>query len=437
MLKNYKELYKVAQDRANDTKIFLVSNIREKTENFSDYDGTSVISEYLSLNQQELIVESLRSNGFETLCFFDEMDFIKSFLNNNYYMDESKEKIVINTAQKGTSIGRKSLIPAFCDLYGVRHTNSNPYVVSLARNKYHCSCLLNSVGLPTTTDCLYMPNNGWLLNREPQVGTKVIVKLNYETSSIGLTSNNIFTYEKSKERFIRDIAKEFNQPVVVETFVEGYEVEVPIMIGEETEVVLPVGITVNEEKNLGSDILDYTIRRDLKFGFYNLRFFIMSYDSDETNTNSGDLVVATKTRAQNLHEDDTIIYKKNNSMIIKKIERVEKDNKEINVYVANVKNSEEGNTEKEYEKVDNKQIMGRFMFKNRGMGNMAVFIQSPLGKINLVLIVFCIFIIAKKMIEKSAENNNMDAAQSDTADVVDNKTLDESDIEESKTDDKN
>lgn len=174
-----------------------------------------------------------------------------------------------------------------------------------------------------------------------------------------------------------------------------------------------------------------------KFGFYNLRFFIMSYDSDETNTNSGDLVVATKTRAQNLHEDDTIIYKKNNSMIIKKIERVEKDNKEINVYVANVKNSEEGNTEKEYEKVDNKQIMGRFMFKNRGMGNMAVFIQSPLGKINLVLIVFCIFIIAKKMIEKSAENNNMDAAQSDTADVVDNKTLDESDIEESKTDDKN
>ena len=269
MLKNYKELYKVAQDRANDTKIFLVSNIREKTENFSDYDGTSVISEYLSLNQQELIVESLRSNGFETLCFFDEMDFIKSFLNNNYYMDESKEKIVINTAQKGTSIGRKSLIPAFCDLYGVRHTNSNPYVVSLARNKYHCSCLLNSVGLPTTTDCLYMPNNGWLLNREPQVGTKVIVKLNYETSSIGLTSNNIFTYEKSKERFIRDIAKEFNQPVVVETFVEGYEVEVPIMIGEETEVVLPVGITVNEEKNLGSDILDYTIRRDLKFGFYN------------------------------------------------------------------------------------------------------------------------------------------------------------------------
>lgn len=84
MLNNYKKIYQLAHDNAEQLKIFLVSNIREKTDNFKDYGGTSVISEYLSLTQQELIVESLRNSGFETLCFMDEMDFIQNFITNNY-----------------------------------------------------------------------------------------------------------------------------------------------------------------------------------------------------------------------------------------------------------------------------------------------------------------------------------------------------------------
>lgn len=269
MLNNYKQIYHLAHDRAEQLKIFLVSNIREKTDNFKDYGGTSVISEYLSLTQQELIVESLRSNGFETLCFIDEMDFIQNFITNNNYKEDSKHKIVINTAQKGTAIGRKSLIPAFCDLYGLCHTNSNPYVVSLARNKFHCSCLLKSNGLPTTNDYLFTPHNGWLLGKCPQQGEKVIVKLNYETSSIGLTPDNIFVYDYSKDSFIKEMACTYSQPVIVESFIEGYEVEVPIIIGKKPEVILPVGITVDNQKDLGKQILDYNIRKDLKFGFYN------------------------------------------------------------------------------------------------------------------------------------------------------------------------
>ena len=45
MLKEYKEIYKEAHNKAEQIKIFLVSNIREKTDNFSDYSGTSVVSE--------------------------------------------------------------------------------------------------------------------------------------------------------------------------------------------------------------------------------------------------------------------------------------------------------------------------------------------------------------------------------------------------------
>lgn len=269
MLSKYREIYRNARINSEKIKVFLVANIREKTCEFRDYTGTSVISEYLSLNQQELILDSLRSQGYETVSFIDEMDFIDSFITNQYYNNDSKMKIVLNTSQKGTNIGRKSLIPAFCELYGVHHTNSNPYVVSLARNKYHCSCLLKSNDLPTASSYLYTPSNGWLMDKHPTNGDKVIVKLNYETSSIGLTLDNIFIYNSSKDDFIRNLAIQFNQSVIVENFIEGFEVEVPVVIGKEIEVVLPVGITVNNRKDLGAQILDYNIRKNLDFGFYN------------------------------------------------------------------------------------------------------------------------------------------------------------------------
>ncbi len=73
-----------------------------------------------------------------------------------------------------------------------------------------------------------------------------------------------------KIRLLKNLANQFNQPVIVESFIEGFEVEVPVIIGEETEVVLPVGITVNNQKKIWEiRFLDYGIRRDLKFGFYN------------------------------------------------------------------------------------------------------------------------------------------------------------------------
>lgn len=44
MLNKYKDIYNEAHNKAEQIKIFLVSNIREKTDNFVDYNGTSVIS---------------------------------------------------------------------------------------------------------------------------------------------------------------------------------------------------------------------------------------------------------------------------------------------------------------------------------------------------------------------------------------------------------
>ncbi len=270
MLKELKNIRNILQEDIGKYSIILVANVREKTSGFNDYQGTSVISEFLTLNQYELIIETLRESGFEVSSYFDETDFLRDCISNNFFRQKNKQTIVINTAQKGIAVGRKSLIPAFCDQNGIWHTNSNAYIVSLTRNKYHCDSILQANGFPVTKEYLYFPNTGWFLGNKPQVGEKVIAKLNGETSSIGMTNDNIFTYKPSKDIFIDKLAQTYTQPVLIQSFIEGYEVEVPVIINRDiAEVVLPVGISMNNKTRLDDAILDYETRKNLRFGFYN------------------------------------------------------------------------------------------------------------------------------------------------------------------------
>lgn len=274
MLNKTRNIHKDLKEYIKNHSIILVANVREKTSGFVDYNGTSVISEFLTLNQYELIIETLRNSGFEVNSYFDENEFLKDCISNDFFRKSEKQIVVINTAQKGTAVGRKSLIPAFCDQNGLWHTNSNAYIVSLTRNKYHCDSILQANSFPVTKEYLFFPTTGWFLGKKPSIGEKLIAKLNGETSSIGMTKDNIFNYELNKDAFIRQLSQTYNQPVLVQSFVEGYEVEVPVIInGETIEVVLPVGISVNNKNKLDDTILDYETRKNLQFGFYNFQNF--------------------------------------------------------------------------------------------------------------------------------------------------------------------
>lgn len=133
-----------------------------------------------------------------------------------------------------------------------------------------------------------------------------------------------------------------------------------------------------------------------KMGFFTLRFFIMSTDSTETESNAGDLIVGRKVRVNRIKENDDIIYRRNNKMIMKKVIKVEDDNGQTNIHIENDKNLAN-------EKVENTEIMAKVLFRVKGVGNIAVFIQSPLGMFNMLLIILCVFVLVGKIINNNNE----------------------------------
>ncbi len=258
----------IAQSNVSNYLIIMICNVKNITKSYKDYKRDSIISEYYSYNQYEEILTSLRKIGFEVICYFDENSFIIDYLSGKLN-HKSKKNLVLNSAQTGTGAGRKSLIPAFCELNNILHTNSDSFISSYTRQKYHWYCYLKEGGFPVAQSWLYCWNYGWY-HQQPPEGEKLLLKLNREASSIGLSENNIIIYNSDALTLIDDLSRSYSQPVIIQKFIPGYEVEVPCLVSDQTSISFdPTGIKVGSNRNLGDTILNYNIRGEHLFSFYN------------------------------------------------------------------------------------------------------------------------------------------------------------------------
>ena len=258
----------ISKKHIQDILIVLIANVEGKSLITDDYKDTSVLSEYYTLEEYEALSTIYKKIGFEVLNYFSEIDFINAILNKELNR-RSKKILVINTAQTGTYIGRKSLIPAFCEHLKIMYTGSNPYVVSLCRNKYHSGIIISESETRYSHRYLYSTAGKWINDKVPQIGEKVIAKLNDESASIGLSEQNIFNYSKDSEKYLRELIQKYKQAILVEPFIAGYEVELPVMVGTISTALLPAGIMVHSDPYMGNKVLDYSARFNHTYEFYN------------------------------------------------------------------------------------------------------------------------------------------------------------------------
>lgn len=262
------EYISISKQNIDEIIIIVVGNAREITKDFSDFSlGTTVVSEYYALERFKKIITTFRNEGFEVIPYYDEMDFIHDYLTqrirNNYY----KKIIVFNFAQKGTVHGRKSLVPLFCEMNNIIHTNCDPFVASFTREKYIWYKLLKGL-VPVCDTWIYDSLLGWL-DGSPQGGTKVIAKLENQCSSMGIDNNSVFIYNEDKDCNLKETAQKYSSRLVVQKFIEGYEVEVPFIYdGKAFHALKPQGISINDTIKIGGNYLDYNSRGNHLFDFY-------------------------------------------------------------------------------------------------------------------------------------------------------------------------
>lgn len=246
-------LSQVKENVSKITVIFL-ANVIGMTPNNNDYDDTSILTEFLTLNEYHELITSLQEYGFYVLTYFDSSEFISDYFSNKF---SDTNIIIFEGTQKGIGKARDAFIPAFCDLENIKHTGPNAYVNSICTNKYHWTKLLECHNISVPKSWRYSCE-GWLNNQLPPQNTLLISKPCYECASIGIHKESVSELNSSYETYLKKMTKLYNQPMIVQEFISGYEVEVPLIIHHKTPYVLPpVVLYTADNVMMGHHFLDF------------------------------------------------------------------------------------------------------------------------------------------------------------------------------------
>lgn len=268
----------------NKYQVYFVVNVAGKT-NIIDYTNLeqTILTEYLTEEEYDVMIEALKKKCFNIKIFNNEIHFIDFILQNETELDFS-HIIVFNLARNGKGLNKKALIPAFCQLYNIKHTGSGAYNVCLGRHKFHANCILQSKNLPVP-QTWYFTDNGWLLNNEPPENQKVIIKPSFESASRGISDKSINLYSSESQKQIKLLQQQFNQNIIVQQFIEGYEVQVPIIkFNQEIIPLMAVGINMNNNPLLSNKIITYDVAYDETYNFYDFSDIDMQLAKEIMNT---------------------------------------------------------------------------------------------------------------------------------------------------------
>jgi D-alanine-D-alanine ligase len=189
-------------------------------------------------------IEAFRSVGAYVELFENEWPLLEALATGRIQKLDRPLKVVYNGLECGVTPGgfepgRKSLVAAVADSYGLPCANSNAYVCALTLHKFHYATVLRALGIPAPRAWHYRLGAGWIGGSPPD-GTKVIVKSTYEAWSVGVSETSVFQADSAQDARVERIACEIGQPVTVQEFVAGMEVSVPIYACPDIVVTPPV-----------------------------------------------------------------------------------------------------------------------------------------------------------------------------------------------------
>jgi D-alanine-D-alanine ligase len=192
------------------------------------------LSEVGVLGAMEDISRALATQGYRSSIFNVSADIVR-FVK---FLDESRPDLVFNLCE---SVGNKSIhemhAVGIFELMEIPYTGSEPLVLGTALNKAKVKDTLLHHGLKTPR--FQLINSPVKYTPDPSLSFPLIVKPAHEDASIGIEAKSIVNSTSELKRRIRHVFEEYDQPALVEEYIDGRELNVGIL-GNKKPIVLPI-----------------------------------------------------------------------------------------------------------------------------------------------------------------------------------------------------
>ncbi|MGN7412510.1 ATP-grasp domain-containing protein [Paenibacillus sp. SAF-068] len=217
---------------------------------------TKANSGYLEETEASEINRGFKNSSEKYIFYNNPSTFVGDIILNNLPTSKFHKILLYSTAQIGIDINRRSFIPNFSSLHNIHNLSCDGYTLALLQNKMHYYDIAkNYVNVPKTT--VFTNQNFEIFER--MENKRYIVKPSYECSAKGVT---LVKDKNNLKEVVINLYNQFQQPILIQEYIAGIEVEVPVLIKNMRPVpLLPVKIK-KEKSFLSEDEVDSN-----KYGF--------------------------------------------------------------------------------------------------------------------------------------------------------------------------
>lgn len=190
---------------------------------FGVNDSPLANSELLSAFEVKAIVAALRAAGHEVVWIGDGVQLLR-----DPWAWARRCDLVFNLAVGYRGIDRRCRVPSVLELAEIPYVGSTADTHGLVGHKYRAKAVVQAAGVPTPAAAR------WEDSRDTEALARlpypVIVKPVAESSSLGIEAGRSIVHDAvAAAGRAAQIVKQFAQPALVEQFIEGREIEVPLL----------------------------------------------------------------------------------------------------------------------------------------------------------------------------------------------------------------
>jgi D-alanine-D-alanine ligase len=192
------------------------------------------VAEFGVLHQVEVVTRALLEGGHQTVVFgVDDVAQLADFL------AKDRPDIIFNCCESlNRNAAMEMNLAALYELFAIPFTGSSALTLGISLNKALAKVVFQACGILTPPYAVFAPG---VALRKPAIGFPLIVKPLCEDAGIGIDENSLVETEKDLFHRIRFIWQEFNQPALVEEFIDGRELNVAVLATSPNRLItLPI-----------------------------------------------------------------------------------------------------------------------------------------------------------------------------------------------------
>lgn len=226
---------------------YIICDTREK---FSSYmNGSKIYNDHISQSSLNNLIETIKICGYN-IKFFGGVDDLIEHYHKRITMPEG---YYINLNDGLTEKHKRGQTPLLLELLKVPFSGPDVFHILLANDKYFSSLCLKENGIKS-------PDAVQILDRDSVSSIKnlsfpVIIKPNYEGSSIGINSNSYCNDYDKAVSLCTNLLTQYDE-LIVEEYISGYEVTNLVIKKKNGKILLnePMVISLNNQFYLNNEI---------------------------------------------------------------------------------------------------------------------------------------------------------------------------------------